>query len=236
MPKLDLKPYQGTSERMENSVSSLADDVAECIKKTDEFSRLQGNVLDDLSKGNASRLRYNSLKALVAGEEAVRGFRAVVEPVLMSGRKDEDIDFDISSVSNADYLMFEQYEDTIIIIMPDLLPYKNGERKEDRNYLREKYVASFTKFVNENQIPRYKERVVIIYTNYFISSDVSRIKDDDNLDSKMMTDVINMFLLHDDNPTRCSKIFRYEISSYRHTEIIITPLSKVIDYLDIPFL
>ncbi len=125
-------------------------------------------------------------------------------------------------------------EDVILIKLNELLPRRqqNGKIFENLDYLRCIYLESFKKFFSDKHII-YRERVVILFKNFF--PEESSMIDDDNFDTKIITDMIAEYVLIDDNPKRCMKIFDYGISNDKHTEIIIFPLSRWHEFIEMPF-
>lgn len=136
-------------------------------------------------------------------------------------------------LSDTDMLYIEkEEEDTYKIVFRDLLPrrMKNGHMTENLDYLRNQYYTAFEKFFSENkQFTKYTERVVIIYKNYFC--EVNGIMDDDNFDIKIITDFISQYMLIDDNPVRCMKIFDYGMDEHKHSEITIMPQKRYFEKL-----
>lgn len=141
-----------------------------------------------------------------------------------------------SDVSKID---FEQMEHNALrIILPELAPRRFNPRKHDEqfleniDYIRSSYAEQFRNFFSGKKI-FYKERVVILYKNYFESAD--RMIDDDNFNYKLLTDMIAEYILHDDNPKYCMKVFDYGIAEDNHTEILIFPVTEWTKYIEIPF-
>ena len=133
---------------------------------------------------------------------------------------------------------FQLEKNAIKIVLPELAPRRFNPRKHDEHflenldYIRSSYMEQFKKFFNEKRI-FYRGRVVIQYKNYFESPD--RIIDDDNFNYKLLTDMIAEYILHDDNPKCCMKVFDYGIAKFNHTEIMIFPITEWTRYIEMPF-
>lgn len=150
--------------------------------------------------------------------------------VLVNKSELEDLDLDSAIEENR--LQFYYNNRTIKVVLPSLLP-----RKEKHDYANKKtryfsnpdldrivYYNSFRKEYEEDNLIPYTERVVLCFTHYF--NDDKNIVDAENLNSKIITDVIALFLLKDDSLKYCSVFHTYEIGEHVHTEIEIIPYSK----------
>lgn len=125
-------------------------------------------------------------------------------------------------------------DQTIYIVLKDLLPRRLNNQKiyENLDYIRCTYIEAFREFFQDKHII-YDERVVILFKHFYTSE--TGLVDDDNFDYKIITDIIAEYILVDDNPKRCMKVFDYGIAEERHTEITIFPIHEWLKYIEMPF-
>lgn len=126
----------------------------------------------------------------------------------------------------------------IKIILPRLLPkrinYKDIKNKsvENLDYIRCSYIGAFSSyFADKNFV--FDDRVVI-YFKHIYSSD-HYMKDDDNYDYKIITDMITQYVLIDDNPKYCTKVIDYGYGNSNHTEVSIFPIHDWVHHIEMPF-
>lgn len=124
------------------------------------------------------------------------------------------------------------------IILPRLLPkrinYKDIRHKtiENLDYIRCSYVEAFSNYFADKNFT-FQDRVVI-YFKHIYSSD-KYMKDDDNFDYKIITDMITQYVLVDDNPKYCTKVIDYGYGEQNHTEISIFPIHDWVHHIEMPF-
>lgn len=136
-------------------------------------------------------------------------------------------------------IQFEELGDAgIKIILPDLLPkrinYKNVRNKtvENLDYIRYGYLGAFSQYFDDKHYT-FDNRVVILYKHIYASEKF--IRDDDNFDYKIITDLIAEYVLVDDSPKYCMKIFDYGMGETNHSEISIFPVHEWLNYVEVPF-
>lgn len=141
--------------------------------------------------------------------------------------------------ADSEKIQFVIMQTGLKIILPELLQYRisyNGIRKsmgENLDFIRYKYVPQFEHFFNDKKI-RFDERVVILYKHYYQTERL--VKDDDNFDYKIITDLISEYVLVDDSPKYCMKVYDYEVGAVKnHTEITIFPCSEWLNFIELPF-
>lgn len=120
--------------------------------------------------------------------------------------------------------------DVLHIILPDLLPirprYDSGKKilKQTVNYdyLRSTYLEAFSQeFKNGKYRIKDGRRAVIAFINYY--EEDSLIKDHDNLDVKIITDILAEFVLFDDDPLSLSHYMDFDYADFMHTEVYLVP-------------
>lgn len=205
------------------------------IKKCSQVIKKVSKLKDYESLGDFENLYLNSRRVVSDCENLVQmtrtipinfgdsnGYKNLKEDLIKSGEEEGKVQISLLE------------SDVINIVLPDLLPRRlqNGKIFENLDYIRCQYIEAFRHYFQNKRI-EYSERVVIYFKNYFTSE--KNMIDDDNFDAKIITDIIAQYVLIDDNPKRCMKIFDYGIGEKRRTEIMIFPYSKIMNYIDIPF-
>lgn len=208
------------------------------LKNTmDDCSRLLillMQIEEEQQKKDYKKLRENSRKAIYASERLTQSIRQI--PVNF-GQREESMYLNgnyelIPEDAKAVKLSLED-ENIIKIVLKDLLPRRqNSKYFENSDYFRFLYTQAFHSFFKDKEI-FYEEKVVILFKNFFLSD--KDMIDDDNFDTKIITDCIATYVLIDDNPKRCMKVYDYGLADTRHTEILVFPLSKWVQYVDMPF-
>lgn len=109
-------------------------------------------------------------------------------------------------------------------IFDKLLPYRSVlEKGMVKGYLEDIncFKASLAKAIEETKPEMFNERAVVKIIHHF--SDIRRVKDYDNTESKAVLDVMKIYFLKDDNPAYMSIYFDYMLDSSDFTEIVILP-------------
>lgn len=121
-------------------------------------------------------------------------------------------------------VVINKEKDYIHIILPELFPrrMKNGRTDMDLDYIRSMYEYSFKEF--ENPI-KYQDRVAIIYKSHFCNK--RNMVDDDNFDTKILTDYISEYFLADDNPERVLKIYDYCMDERNYSEAFVMDIQTL---------
>lgn len=187
-------------------------------------------------KKDYDKIIENNRKMIYTSEEITQMIRQIPSNVGIKDNYSHLNEMNIKYSLEPDEVTFEVLEkDVIHITLKDLLPRRADDNKkhENRDYIRYKYTKAFHVFSKSNFI-EYKERVIVLFKNYFVSMD--DMVDYDNLDPKIIMDIITTYFLIDDNPQRYIKIEDYGIHEKRHSEIYIIPLHKWLNYIELPFL
>ena len=141
-------------------------------------------------------------------------------------------------ITDAADIKFEYLSHNILhITFPNLLPPRPGydagskkiTHKVDYDYLRSSYIGAFNKEFSKGKHRIHTKQVALVYINYFASDNV--LKDHDNLDPKIITDIITQYLLIDDNPKWVSQYMDYGYSEYTHTEAYVVPMEIFPNFL-----
>lgn len=214
---MDYKVEHGIS--MDNLVNT--DYFNQLKKDTKKLDSLFEHIKGAIEQHRIEDFSDSLIKSIKTAEELVHKLKAL--PINFG--IDSTIIRNVTHLCNTDLLHIEKTEeDTYRIVFKDLLPrrMKNGNMTENMDYLRNHYFTAFENFFGSRyDFRKYTERVVIIYKNYF--SEVNGIMDDDNFDIKIITDFIAQYMLIDDNPVRCMKVFDYGMDKNKHSEITVMP-------------
>jgi len=124
-------------------------------------------------------------------------------------------------------VIFERKGNILVIKLPELLPHKQqfdvstGQMRYyyDIDTFRASYYEVFDR---EFQKGRYKllgTKVIIWYKHHF--SNINNAPDPDNIDTKVMTDIITTYILRDDSFIYCNQLHTGIEDKRDYTEIII---------------
>ena len=119
-------------------------------------------------------------------------------------------------------ITFDYMDHNILhIILPDLLPPRKKRSGMDYNYLKSNYFFPFNREFKKGKFNPYSEKIVLVFMNYFEKKYL--LKDHDNLDTKVITDIITMHMLIDDDPSYVSQYMDFDYADTAHTEIYVVP-------------
>lgn len=218
-------------ERIEQFIdtSLINDAVSDCHNLLNLLLKIEEK---EKIKDYKSLVEYNK-KAIRLSERMTQAIRQIP---INYGQRGESMylngNFDLLPEDAKAVKLFLE-EDVLKIVLSDLLPKRqDGKSFENRDYFRFLYTQAFHSFFRDKEI-FFNERVVILFKNFFLKD--KDMIDDDNFDTKIITDLIATYVLTDDNPKRCMKVFDYGIADTRHTEVYIFPLSKWNQFIDMPF-
>lgn len=176
-------------------------------------------------------------KELVAGIKAAEGIVQKLKTLPIHFGVDKEMTDKFIHISETEVLnIIKQDRGVVKLKFQGLLPrrMKNGSSSENLDYLRSHYYMAFEKFMRDNpDFSKYRERVLLIYKHFFTKE--NEIMDDDNFDIKIITDFIAQYMLIDDNPVRCMKLFDYAMSDNKHSEIWIIPMTEIEKLQQTPF-
>lgn len=114
------------------------------------------------------------------------------------------------------------YEDGVLqIILPELVPkrWKSGEIFENLDYIRCSYREAFREYFSKQDI-FFHEQILLEITHVYTKEE--EVLDHDNLDTKIITDLIAEFVLVDDDPRHCKYLIDYRIGERKHSEFKIS--------------
>lgn len=224
----DDRPIKETSSIMDikylGNVKKKAEGLLKKINNMNMYER----------EGDYDRLYEYSRRVVASSQELTQMIRAV--PIRYGDRNAyRNLKQDLSGSADTSMVKFVFLEEDVLqITLKELLPrrYNSGKIYENLDYIRCSYIESFRCFFMDKHIA-YNDRVVILIKNYFTSE--AALVDDDNFDAKIITDMIAQYVLIDDNPSRCMKVYDYGIGESSHTEITVFPMNKWMRYIEMPF-
>lgn len=131
---------------------------------------------------------------------------------------------------------FDYSDDKILhIILPDILPHRikiNDDKHiamQDYSYNKQCLYNAFAKEFEYGRFKVYDKKVVLYFENIY--TDPKFFIDNDNVDTKIITDIIASYMLIDDNPFWCSHYIDAVIGEYNHTEVYVVPQGEFIDFI-----
>ena len=208
-----LKEY-ANSQSEEAQQSSRIDEAIESFKYINELYRTRekdfGKILKLLRGKNFDDV-YNACADL--GIQLDRLSTRVKMYPFEIGEKSSDKKIRLNKAnSNGKKLSFYRNNFCLRVIMPELLPHKqqydNSTGKMKYYYDIDSFKATYyEQFLREFESGKYRlfsEKVSICYIMHISQSMKGSVFDTDNYDTKVMTDIIATFLLHDDNFLCCN--------------------------------
>ena len=126
---------------------------------------------------------------------------------------------------------FIENEDHIKIVFPDLLPKRinYADKANLLSYadLKQMYVPVFQSYYKNRAYKVWDRRVIIRYMHIYESE--KKMRDFDNFETKIITDLITPLVNYDDSPKECMIMSEYRIGKKNHTEVDIIPFDSKID-------
>ena len=101
----------------------------------------------------------------------------------------------------AEWMKVERFGDALICTIPRLLPRKHSQHAKIRSFYHAMYEASFAKILEAETFP--SRQVVIWYVHCYRKFSSHTILDHDNIETKVMTDLLVKYLHTDDSPVFC---------------------------------
>lgn len=219
--------------------SKLAEIKSDYTQKVEKIEKRINTVLKDMKE----------LKSLIAKERFDDSFTKSisVSKRLNQMAKEMNIlpaNFGYAGKTNTvvagdDYPISFHYLDNNIlhIVLPESLPHKvkyNDNNNafmimQDYNYNKQQMYNAFSKEFAYGKFKVYEETVVLYIVSYY--ENTKYFMDVDNVEYKIITDIIAMYLLIDDNPMWCRQYLDARLGSYNHAEVYVIPQSKFIDFL-----
>lgn len=116
-----------------------------------------------------------------------------------------------------------------VVILPTLLPKKEkGSADYIRGFL---YPAMRRFFCGKNPV-RYDECVLIYRHIYARDRPERSLRDHDNIELNMVTDIIALYVLKDDHPMRCAHYYCTAIGNSDRTEVYVVPKQEFENWLE----
>lgn len=144
----------------------------------------------------------------------------------MCGEVAEDEFYSMSALD----IQFYECEDRLKIVFPSLLPKRINYASEKNllryNEMRAMYAPAFIKFGKERKFKGFKDKVIIKYTHFYESD--RQIRDYDNYETKIITDLITPLVIVDDSPRECTIMSAYKMGDKSHTEVEVIPMTEEI--------
>ena len=106
------------------------------------------------------------------------------------------------------------------IRIPALLPKKDSGSPD---YIRSYLYPAMRRFFDGKPPIRFKDCVMVYRHVYDRSRPERRMRDHDNIETNMVTDIIALYVLPDDNPTVCSHYYCSAAGCEDRTEVYVVP-------------
>lgn len=147
-------------------------------------------------------------------------YNLVISKMTESYNRAEATEKVLSIQCEAAEVTFDEIKDGIRIMLPRNLPKKKAfTDKYDIALFRNSYMKAFGEYFSE-QPKHFKEKVLIHIHSVFLKK--SEMLDYDNMAIKQILDIIALFMLVDDNPTRYDLYMSASVGNERQTIITIS--------------
>ena len=243
--------YELDEEELLQYAGSQSEEVQRSTELDEAMVRLE-NIKKAVEKTGKE---FTSLKGLLKRKQFDESYDKCAEIGIMLDRASTRIKtypFEIGEKSsnkkirldkadpNGKKLSFVKDDGYMRIILPEMLPHKQqydastGKMRfyYDIDSWKATYYQQFLKEFEFGKFKMFDEKVSICYMMHVSSSMKSGIADTDNYDTKVMTDIIAMFLLHDDNFICCNYLVDIVIDEQCldvedcFTEIVVCPSDR----------
>lgn len=125
---------------------------------------------------------------------------------------------------------FERNEDILDMEIPLLLP-KKKVTKTNKSYLVNLFHGEFQSFFRNTDFSRYEEPVIIWFEfQYKKRIGKQGFRDHDNLETKIVKDMLIPYLVVDDNPSYCDDFNSSKTGDYDATFIHVVPRQRFARY------
>ncbi len=114
------------------------------------------------------------------------------------------------------------------IRIPALLPKKASGSAD---YIRSFLYPAFREFFYEKTPIRYKDCVIVFRHVYDRTRPERQMRDHDNIEVNMVSDIVAMYVLPDDNPAYCSHYYCSASASDDRTEVYVVPKKDFAQWL-----
>ena len=104
--------------------------------------------------------------------------------------------------------------------MPTLLPKKSSG---SHDYIRTYLLPAMDKFFNGRPKIRYRDCVLVVRHIYDMRRQERRMRDHDNIEVNMVTDIVATKVMPDDNPNVCTHYYCSAAASEDRTEVYVVP-------------
>ncbi len=115
-----------------------------------------------------------------------------------------------------------------VLRMPLLLPKKNGG---SANYIRSFLYPAMQEFFREKPPVRYRDAVLIYRHVYDKTRPERQMRDHDNLEINIVSDIVAMYVMPDDGPSVCSHYYCSAAASRERTEVYVVPKADFMSWL-----
>lgn len=113
--------------------------------------------------------------------------------------------------------------------MPLLLPKKSAGNAE---YIRAILYPVMRDFFSDKLLARY-EKCVLVYRHVYDRARPERqMRDHDNIEINMVSDIVAMYVMPDDSPGVCSHYYTSAASSVERTEVYVVPEDEFESFLE----
>ena len=113
--------------------------------------------------------------------------------------------------------------------IPKLLPKKGSGNV---NYMRGILIPALRKFFERKEVVRYENCVLIYRHVYGPSYEKRYMRDHDNIETYMISDMIAAYVLRDDSPYLCSNYDCTAEGESERTEVYVVPNTDFVDWLN----
>ena len=188
--------------------------LIECNEELDKIARILQEVREMDQTNNYKGYRETALEIARNAERFTCKIRGLVSDTIYYNKREFML-----GLSENQGITINQEESWLKIVMPLLLPKK--KMSQSCAFVIEPLNFALKHFVEETKIPRIS-RCVVCFRNIY-ADEGKVIKDHDNIETKRILDILDIYLMVDDSGRLCSNFYRSEKGDIERTEIFIIP-------------
>jgi len=214
--------YELDEEQLKEYAGSQSDEAKECSRLEDVISTMKKLKerhikIEDKYESAISALKERNFNKIedICTDMAISLDRLSGQIKLFPseiGEKSSNTKIRLDKIDKRKKLLFYRNNICLRVIMPELLPHKQqydvqtGKMKYyyDIDSWRATYYSQFAKEFINGKYKMFSEKASICYIMHIPQNMINSVYDTDNYDTKVLTDIIATFLLHDDNFICCN--------------------------------
>ena len=209
------------------------------VREDDVFIKALNKIEKNIEKGQKhlkdARYFFEKHKYQTAYEESFEAENYLEKAVLKSreapvllGKETAREEVDESVKSNIDVDIGLTPEGWFFVKMPALLPKKE---KGDVNYIRGFLYPAMKEYFRNHDPILYEDCFIAFKHIYDEKRPIRQWRDHDNIEVNIVTDIIALYTMYDDNPHNCSHLYCSVSGKKNKTEVYVAPKLDIVNWI-----